>query len=116
MEEKEYIQKMKEVAEEINNRRKKAKSMGFSNTTQLSFYHTLDTHIDNVEEDKVRDAAKEVSEIFEENNVIDWQNKVQTRKKIKRDIKMELHRLGVLESHEIKSITNEVMEIGGNHY
>ena len=116
MEEKEYIQKMKEVADEINNRRKKAKSMGFSNTTQLSFYHTLDTHIDNVEEDKIRDAAKEVSEIFEENNVIDWQNKVQTRKKIKRDIKMELHRLGVLESHEIKSITNEVMEIGGNHY
>ncbi|MFB6199615.1 MAG: type I restriction enzyme endonuclease domain-containing protein, partial [Candidatus Nanohaloarchaea archaeon] len=115
IEEKEYIEKMKQVSREIKNRKKKAKSMGFSNTTQLSFYNTLEAKVDQADEEELRDTAKEISEIFESNNVVDWKNKVKTRKKIKREIKILLHELG-LEQPQIKSITNELMKIGGEHY
>jgi type I restriction enzyme R subunit len=115
IEEKEYIEKMKQVSREIRNRKKKAKSMGFSDTTQLSFYNTLDAKTSSVEDEDLQEAAIRVSEIFESNKVVDWKNKVNTRKKIKREINVLLHNLD-LEQSKIKSITNELMKIGGEHY
>ncbi|EHK01103.1 type I site-specific deoxyribonuclease, HsdR family protein [Candidatus Haloredivivus sp. G17] len=67
IEEKEYIEKMKQVSREIRNRKKKAKSMGFSDTTQLSFYNTLDAKTSSVEDEDLQEAAIRVSEIFEKN-------------------------------------------------
>ncbi|EHK00890.1 hypothetical protein HRED_10704 [Candidatus Haloredivivus sp. G17] len=69
----------------------------------------------SVEDEDLQEAAIRVSEIFEKNKVVDWKNKVNTRKKIKREINVLLHSLD-LEQSKIKSITNELMKIGGEHY
>ncbi|EHK01688.1 hypothetical protein HRED_07469 [Candidatus Haloredivivus sp. G17] len=75
----------------------------------------MDAKTSSVEDEDLQEAAIRVSEIFEKNKVVDWKNKVNTRKKIKREINVLLHSLD-LEQSKIKSITNELMKIGGEHY
>ncbi|MFB6186018.1 MAG: type I restriction enzyme endonuclease domain-containing protein, partial [Halobacteriaceae archaeon] len=68
----------------------RAKDLGLSDTTELAFYNTLSSAIDDVSEEELRSLAQDIADIFESKNVVEWDSKIQTRKEIKRSIKLRL--------------------------
>ncbi len=117
LEEKEIIQEFENMISAIRNREEKAKDLGLNDTTELAFYNSLSSELKDVSEEELRNMARDFANIFETKNVVEWDSKIQTRKEIKRNIKLRLLDLSTpIDNQQIRSLTNQIVKIGKEHY
>jgi type I restriction enzyme R subunit len=118
----EIIEELREILDEMRSRDKLARSKGLEDTTELSFYHALEDvllteeHDANQQElvDLTGDIIAEVEEIAD---VVEWQEKVTVQQKLRKKVKLRLMKADISMSNEERTeLTNRIVELARAHY
>ncbi|KTG28626.1 type I restriction endonuclease subunit R, partial [Haloferax profundi] len=119
---KEIIEELRGVLDEIRSRDKMAHAKGLSNATELSFYHSLEDIIRNGERDideeqLIELTGKLIDSVEEQVDVVEWKKKNNIQQQIRMQVKIVLYGSGLdLTDEERDKLTNQVIELARTHY
>lgn len=118
----ELIEELRGVMNEMRSRKQAAKKKGFDGTTELSFYHAVEDVLDAKErgideEELIELTGSLVSSVEEFTTVVEWKQKVNVQQQIRKQVKIELYKSDLdLTSAERDELTNRVIELARAHY
>ena len=118
--ERETIEELRTLMEEIRSRDKAARSKGLRDETDLSFYHAveevLDEH-DAGEQDLVELTADLVGTVEEFVTKVEWKERTHLQNTMRKEVTRELYRSEIgLAAEERRELTNRVIELARAHY
>ncbi|AHG05032.1 type I restriction endonuclease subunit R [Halobacterium sp. DL1] len=118
--ERETIEELRTLMDEIRSRDKAARSKGLRDETDLSFYHAveevLDEH-DAGEQDLVELTADLVGTVEEFVTKVEWKERTHLQNRMRKEVTGELYRSGIgLSGEERRELTNRVIELARAHY
>jgi type I restriction enzyme R subunit len=118
--ERETIEKLRSLMDEIRSRDKAARDKGLRNETDLSFYHAVEDVLDDHEADEeafVELTADLVGTVEEFVTTVEWKEKTHLQNKIRKEVTGQLYRSEIdLSDEERKELTNRVIELARAHY
>jgi type I restriction enzyme R subunit len=118
--ERETIEELRELMDEIRSRDKQARNKGLGDETDLSFYHAVEDVLskhDAGEEDLIDLTANLVGTVEEFVTKVEWKEKTQLQKRMRKEVTGELYRSEIdISGDERKELTNRVIELARNHY
>lgn len=118
----EIIEELREVMDEMRSRDQQAKSKGLDGATELSFYHAvedvLDTDIHSEDQERLVRLTRDIVETVEEHvSVVEWKQKVNVQKSMRKDIKILLIKADLdLSSEQRDELTTRVIELARSNY
>ena len=118
--ERETIEELRELMDEIRSRDKEARNKGLRDETDLSFYHAveevLDEH-DAGEQDLVELTGDLVGTVEEFVTKVEWKERTHLQNKMRKEVTGELYRSDIeLSAEERRELTNRVIELARAHY
>jgi type I restriction enzyme R subunit len=119
---KEIIEELREVLDELRSRTQMAESKGLADTTELSLYHALSDVLQSsdrgIDEDQMLElTGKLINSIEEIASVVEWKQKVQIQQQMRKQVKIELFKSEIdLTKEERDELTNRVIELARAHY
>jgi type I restriction enzyme R subunit len=118
--ERETIEELRELMDEIRSRDKQARNKGLRDETDLSFYHAvgdvLSEH-DAGEEELIELTADLVGTVEGFVTKVEWKEKTQLQNRMRKEVTGELYRSEIdISADERKELTNRVIELARNHY
>ncbi len=118
--ERETIEELRELMDEIRSRDKQARNKGLRDETDLSFYHAVEDVLsehDADEEDLIELTADLVGTVEEFVTKVEWKEKTQLQNRMRKEVTGELYRSEIdISGDERKELTNRVIELARNHY
>jgi type I restriction enzyme R subunit len=120
--EREMIERLQKVAEEMRGRVQEAETKGLENTAELSFYHAVEEALGRngagVDEETAVELTRDIVEIVEEHaSVVEWKQKINVQRQMRKDVKLRLYGVDQeLSSTERDELTNRVIELARAHY
>ncbi|UWG46776.1 Type I site-specific restriction-modification system, R (restriction) subunit or related helicase [Halanaeroarchaeum sp. HSR-CO] len=118
--ERETIEELRELMDEIRSRDKVARRKGLRDETDLSFYHAVEEVLeehDAGEEDLVELTADLVGTVEEFVTKVEWKERTHLQNKMRKEVTRELYRSQIdLTADERKEMTNRVVELARAHY
>ncbi len=106
-----FIEKTQPIREEMSEREKRAQELGLE-SEEFSFYNLLEKHEVSSRQER-RDLAKELYNILEESAVIDWKQKDNIQRIMRRDIKRKLISEG-LPADTVSPLTLKILDLARN--
>lgn len=104
------------LREEMMDMERESESFGLKETEHLPFYQLLEQELPNdYEHDKVKFLTETITEVIQDNAVIDWTEKEDIKREMRRQIKKEL-RPSPIPNKELDRVTRELIELGEVHY
>lgn len=89
------LEEYQAIRQEMISMEEESQSIGLKDPRQLPFYQTLEHYVPGSEHESIKDLTEIITEIIQENAVIDWTEKEdvkrEMRKKVKRQLRSELH-------------------------
>ena len=118
--ERETIEELRELMDEIRSRDKQARNKGLRDETDLSFYHAVEDVLSEHEageEDLIELTANLVGTVEGFVTKVEWKEKTQLQNRMRKEVTGELYRSDVdISGDERKELTNRVIELARNHY
>jgi len=118
--ERETIEELRELMDEIRSRDKQARNKGLRDETDLSFYHAVEDVLsehDAGEEDLIELTANLVGTVERFVTKVEWKEKTQLQNRMRKEVTGELYRSEIdISGDERKELTNRVIELARNHY
>ncbi len=118
--ERETIEELRELMDEIRSRDKQARTKGLRDETDLSFYHAVEDVLGEHgagEEDLIELTADLVGTVEEFVTKVEWKQKTQLQNRMRKKVTGELYRSEIdISGDERKELTNRVIELARNHY
>ncbi|SMO35551.1 type I restriction endonuclease subunit R [Halorubrum cibi] len=118
--ERETIEELRELMDEIRSRDKQARNKGLRDETDLSFYHAVEDVLsehDAGEEDLIELTANLVGTVEGFVTKVEWKEKTQLQNRMRKKVTGELYRSEIdISGDERKELTNRVIELARNHY
>jgi type I restriction enzyme R subunit len=118
--EKETIEELRELMDEMRSRDKTARSKGLRDETDLSFYHAVEDVLQShdVEQSEFVELTTDLVETVEEFvSKVEWREKTHLRNKMRKEVTGQLYRTEIaLTNDERKELTNRVIELAREHY
>jgi type I restriction enzyme R subunit len=117
----EVIEELRDLLNEMRSRDREAEKMGLDGSTELSFYHAVEEVLgegSGVEQDRLIELTKDVVEEVEEHaSLVEWKQKVNVQKSMRKDVKLRLYGADAdLSSEERDELTNRIIELARAHY
>lgn len=119
---KEIIKELREVMNEMRSRDREAEKRGLDGTTELSFYHavenTLDTKDRDISQDQLINLTKKTVAAVEKHvSVVEWKQKVNIKKAMRKDVKIQLYKADIdLTDEERDELTTRIIKLAREHY
>ncbi|QKY21341.1 type I restriction endonuclease subunit R [Halolamina sp. CBA1230] len=118
--ERETIEELRELMDEIRSRDKQARNKGLRDETDLSFYHAvedvLDEH-DAGEENLIELTADLVSTVEEFVTKVEWKERTHLQNQMRKEVTRELYRSEInISGDDRQELTSRVIELARNHY
>jgi type I restriction enzyme R subunit len=118
--ERETIEELRELMDEIRSRDKQARNKGLRDETDLSFYHAIEDVLSEHEadeEDLIELTANLVGTVEEFVTKVEWKEKTQLQNRMRKEVTGELYRSEIdISGDERRELTNRVIELARNHY
>jgi type I restriction enzyme R subunit len=118
--ERETIEELRELMDEIRSRDKQARNKGLRDETDLSFYHAVEDVLgehDAGEEGLIELTADLVGTVEKFVTKVEWKEKTQLQNRMRKEVTGELYRSEIdISGDERKELTNRVIELARNHY
>lgn len=129
--EKEMIHEYWKIIDAIRNREQQAEELGFEDTSQLSFYHTLNQAFtpaikggilsedsDIPDKEELKKITKEIVQKINKELVVDWKNKIKIQKKIRKQIKLYLYsRYDIkIPKEKMDQLVTQILELARRWY
>lgn len=120
--EREIIEKLRDVMEEMRSRDRTARSKGLDGETELSFYHALEDVLEFDDEDVddemlVELTAEIVAEVEDLVTVVEWKRKINVQQQMRKRVKLQLYQSDLdLSESERNTLTNRIIKLARAHY
>ena len=118
--ERETIEELRELMDEIRSRDKQARNKGLRDETDLSFYHAVEDVLsehDAGEEELIELTADLVGTVEGFVTKVEWKEKTQLQNRMRKEVTGDLYRSEIdISADERKELTNRVIELARNHY
>lgn len=118
--EKETIEELRELMDEMRSRDKAARDKGLRDETDLSFFHAVEDVLDGQDADQSEFVALTgdlVGTVEEFVTKVEWKEKTHLQNKMRKEVTGQLYRSDVdLTDDERKELTNRVIELAREHY
>jgi len=118
--ERETIEELRSLMDEIRSRDKAARSKGLRDETDLSFYHAVEDVLeehDTEQEDLVQLTGNLVGTVEEFVTMVEWKDRSHLQNKMRKKVTGELYRSDIdLSGDERRELTNRVIELARAHY
>ena len=122
LDEREIIERLEDVMEEMRSRDRVARSKGLNGETELSFYHALEDMLDAEdrsinEETLVNLTASIVDTIEERATVIEWKRKHNVQQQMRKRVKIQLYKSDIdLSGQERDELMNRIIRLARAHF
>lgn len=118
----EIIEELEDVLDEMRSRNEQARQKGLDGATELSFYHAVEQVLTNGERDLDQEQLIEltrgvVEEVEEHTSIVEWKQKVNVQKAMRKDVKIRLYKADVdLSEQERNELTTRIIKLAREHY
>ncbi|WP_324663921.1 type I restriction endonuclease subunit R [Haloarcula sediminis] len=118
----EIIDQLRDVMDEMRSRDREAEKKGLAGSTELSFYHAVEKVLDKGDRDIDQGQLLEltratVAAVEEHASIVEWKQKVNVQKAMRRDVKIQLYKVDAdLSKEERDELTNRVINLARQHY
>ncbi len=118
--ERETIEELRELMDEIRSRDKKARNKGLRDETDLSFYHAVEDVLgehDDGGEALIELTADLVGTVEEFVTKVEWKERTHLQNRMRKEVTGDLYRSEIdISGDERQELTNRVIELARNHY
>ncbi len=112
----ELLEEYQVIREEMMGMEKESQSFGLKDAKQLPFYQLLGLQMpDDLEQESLRDLTEIITDVIQENAVIDWVDKVDVKREMRKKLKKQL-RASSVPNKEVEHVARQLMELGEIHY
>lgn len=112
----ELLDEYYKMREDMMDDEKESDGVGLSETRQLPFYQLLEEYApSDMEQEGLKDLTELITEIIQEEAVVDWVDKEDIKREIRKKIKRQL-RASAVPNKEIEHVTRQIVELGEIHY
>ncbi|QKY68416.1 type I restriction enzyme endonuclease domain-containing protein [Lentibacillus sp. CBA3610] len=110
----ELLEEYHDIIDRMRSNAEESAAHGFE-PEQYPFYQMLASELDGFEEDNVKELTHIITEIIQENAVIDWTFKDDVKREMRKRIKRQL-RTNDCPSKEVENLARQLMELAEAHY
>ena len=112
----ELLDEYYKMREDMMDDEKESDGVGLSETRQLPFYQLLEEYApSDMEQEGLKDLTELITEIIQKEAVVDWVDKEDIKREIRKKIKRQL-RASAVPNKEIEHVTRQIVELGEIHY
>ena len=112
----ELLDEYYKMREDMMDDEKESDGVGLSEARQLPFYQLLEEYTpEDMEQEGLKDLTELITEIIQEEAVVDWVDKEDIKREIRKKIKRQL-RASAVPNKEIEHVTRQIVELGEIHY
>ncbi|WP_010530037.1 type I restriction endonuclease subunit R [Lentibacillus jeotgali] len=112
----ELLEEYQAMREEMMDLEKESQSIGLNDARQLPFYQLLEQQLpDDVAHDSLKDLTEIITDIIQDNAVIDWTEKEDVKREMRKKLKKQL-RASSVPNKQVESVARQLMELGEVHY
>ena len=112
----ELLDEYYKMREDLMNMENESDNVGLKEARHLPFYQLIDTFMpEDMEQEGVKDLTELITEIIEIEAVVDWVDKEDIKREIRKKIKRQL-RASAVPSKDIENVTRQIIELGEIHY
>ncbi|WP_163536358.1 type I restriction endonuclease subunit R [Gracilibacillus sp. YIM 98692] len=112
----ELLEEYQSIREEMINIDRESQSFGLSDAKQLPFYQLLEQQLpEEIEQESIKDLTEIITDIIQDNAVIDWTEKEDVKREMRKKLKKQL-RASSVPNKQVESVARQLMELGEIHY
>ncbi|MDQ0160020.1 type I restriction endonuclease subunit R [Alkalibacillus salilacus] len=112
----ELLEELHAFREELINMDEESQQYGLASPEQLPFYQLLEQELPSeAEQESVKDLTEIVTEIIQDHAVIDWTDKEDVKREMRKVLKKHL-RPTAIPNGQVESIARRLIELGEVHY
>jgi len=112
----ELLEEYYQLRKDMINTEEETESFGLKDTRQLPFYQLLaECAPEDIEQEGLKDLTEIITEVINENAVVDWVDKEDVKREIRKKIKKQL-RASSIPNKDIERVTRQIVELGEIHY
>ncbi|MCT2534780.1 type I restriction endonuclease subunit R [Aquibacillus koreensis] len=112
----ELLEEYQAMREEMINMEKESESFGLDDTKQLPFYQLLEQELpDGYEGESIKDLTEIITDTIQELAVIDWIEKDDVKREMRRKIKKQL-RVSEIPNKNVENVARQLMDLAKVHY
>ncbi|WLV24644.1 type I restriction endonuclease subunit R [Aciduricibacillus chroicocephali] len=112
----ELLEKYHAIREEMMDMERESQSFGLKDAKQLPFYQLLEKQIPvEMEQEGLKDLTEIITDIIQDNAVIDWIEKEDVKREMRKKLKQQL-RASAVPNKQVESVARQLMELGRVHY
>ncbi|RIU93434.1 type I restriction endonuclease subunit R [Oceanobacillus picturae] len=112
----ELLEEYHAMREEMMDMEQESQSFGLKDAKQLPFYQLLEQQIPvEMEQESLKDLTEIITDIIQDNAVIDWIEKEDVKREMRKRLKKQL-RASAVPNKQVESVARQLMELGEIHY
>ncbi|SET16928.1 type I restriction enzyme, R subunit [Salinibacillus kushneri] len=112
----ELLEEYHAMREEMMDMEQESQSFGLKDAKQLPFYQLLEQQIPvDMEQESLRDLTEIITDIIQANAVIDWIDKEDVKREMRKKLKKQL-RASSVPNKQVEQVARQLMELGEIHY
>jgi len=112
----ELLDEYYQMREEMMNMEEESDGVGLKEARQLPFYQLLEQYTpEDMEQEGLKDLTELITEIIHEEAVVDWVDKEDIKREIRKKIKRQL-RASAVPNKDIEHVTRQIVDLGEIHY
>lgn len=111
----ELLEEYQAIRQEMISMEEESQSIGLKDPRQLPFYQTLEHYVPGSEHESIKDLTEIITEIIQENAVIDWTEKEDVKREMRKKVKRQL-RASSIPNHIVENVARELLDLGEVHY
>ncbi|MFD2627439.1 type I restriction endonuclease subunit R [Oceanobacillus kapialis] len=112
----ELLEEYHAMREEMMDMEQESQSFGLKDAKQLPFYQLLEHQIPvEMEQESLRDLTEIITDIIQANAVIDWIEKEDVKREMRKKLKKQL-RASSVPNKQVEQVARQLMELGEVHY
>jgi|GEM_PF-1454452 len=108
----ELVEQLRSMVEDMRNTAKKSEEHGFTRE-QYPFYQMLEKHLPEEEKETLKDLTHIVTEIIQNESVVEWNHKEDVKREMRKKIKRQLR---VAKCSDVEGLTQQLMNLAEVHY
>lgn len=108
----ELVEQLRSMIEDMRNTAKKSEEHGFTRE-QYPFYQMLEKHLPEEEKETLKDLTQIVTEIIQNESVVEWTQKEDVKREMRKKIKRQLR---VAKCPDVEGLTQQLMNLAEVHY
>lgn len=112
----ELLEEYQTMREEMMDMERESQSVGLQDAKQLPFYQLLEQQIPiEMEQESLKDLTEIITDIIQDNAVIDWVDKEDVKREMRKKLKKQL-RASSVPNKQVEQVARQLMELGEIHY